>query len=139
MDRPYLDELLAAVCGHLEAHVIPAVKADAKLYFQTLVAANVLKIAERELALGWVQAGAEWARLNALLGTDEPLPADPSTVQPALAERNRALCEAIRAGAFDDEPAWTALFEHLLETARAALEIANPKFLAALAAEDEGI
>jgi len=50
-DRPDVSELIDAVRQHLEQQVIPAVKDDPKLYFQTLVAANVLKIAGRDLAL----------------------------------------------------------------------------------------
>ncbi len=127
-DRPTLHELLAAVRHHLESAVIPAAKAlNHKLYFQTLVAANVLKIAERELIFAEPHLHAEWGRLNLLLG-EQPLPTEPAARRAALAERNRDLCAQIRAGRHDDS---APLFRHLKACATEQLEVANPKWLAA--------
>ena len=56
IDRPTLAELIDAARMHMETNVIPAVREDRKLYFRTLVAINVLKIAERELELAFVRA-----------------------------------------------------------------------------------
>lgn len=127
-DRPTLHELLAAVRHHLESAVIPAAKAlNHKLYFQTLVAANVLKIAERELIFAEPHLHAEWGRLNLLLG-EQPLPTEPAARRAALAERNRDLCAQIRAGRYDDS---ALLFRHLKACATEQLEVANPKWLAA--------
>jgi hypothetical protein len=134
-DRPTLNELIEAARGHLEAHVIPAIKGDPKLYFQTLVAINVLRIAERELALGWDHLLAEWERLDVLTRDDQPNPTDMDSAVAGLAARNADLCAAIRAGAYDDSTRKSALFTHLVANATAALEVANPKFLAALASE----
>ncbi len=136
-DRPTLLELIEAVQIHLETQVIPAVKAEPKLYYQTLVAINVLKIAGRELKYGYEQTRAEWARLNALTGVALPLPPDPAAASAALAEREAWLYDAIRAGAFDEADRRSALLAHLLARAAGALEIANPRFLATLAEEDE--
>src|SRR5690242_14430603 len=47
-DRPTAAELVFAVREHLEGELIPTL-ADPRLRFQTLVAANVLRIVEREL------------------------------------------------------------------------------------------
>lgn len=133
-DRPTISELLIAARQHFEAQVIPLTKqTNAKLYFQTLVAVNVLRIVERELALGAGHARAEWQRLNALLG-EQPAPASDTALYQALAERNAALCADIRAGAHDD--ASPALFAHLKACASEQLAIANPKYLATLAHED---
>lgn len=136
-DRPTLSELIEAVQLHLETQVIPAIKAEPKLYYQTLVAINVLKIAGRELRHGYEQVRAEWMRLNALTGVELPLPPDPVAAGAALAERDAWLCDAIRAGAFDEADRRAALLAHLLARAAGALEIANPRFLAILAEEDE--
>ena len=131
-DRPNLSELIEAARLHMETAVIPAVKADRKLYFQTLVAINVLKIAERELLLGDAHAQAEWESLNTLEGVDTPIPNRLSDIKDALSERNAALSAAIRTGAYDD----TVLLHHLKMTTTNQLEVANPKYLEKLAYED---
>lgn len=132
-DRPTAAELIEAARMHLEEQVIPVAKAaNHKLYFQTLVAINVMRIVERELALSSGHLRAEWSRLNMLLG-DQPLPPDSEALQTGIAERSAQLCAAIRAGEYDDN---RALFSHLKATTIEQLEVANPKFLAALAAED---
>jgi hypothetical protein len=126
-DRPYLHELIAAARQHLEDQVIPVTRGiNHRLYFQTLVAANVLRIAERELALGSGHFHAQWTRLNLLMGEEAP-PADPAERAQALAQRNARLCAAIRAGEYDDNP---ALFSHLKACATEQLEVANPRWLA---------
>jgi hypothetical protein len=140
-DRPDVEQLLAAVRAHLEEAVIPAVKGDGKLYFQTLVAANVLRVAERELALRDDHAAAEWLRLDGLdslilARTIQPQPTNPSDAQHRLRLRNARLCEDIRNGRLDAPRGRTALLEHLLANARAQLQVANPKFLETLAQED---
>jgi hypothetical protein len=137
-DRPNQNELLSAAIAHFETHVIPAIKADQRLYFQTLVAINVLKVAERELALGQTHFAAEWASLNKLEGEDAQLPSDLASAQAALEKRLSALCARVRAGDYDADPARTALYDHLVNSVRRSLEVANPKFLQALAMEDEG-
>lgn len=127
-DRPSLPELIAAARQHLESAVIPFTKTiHHKLYFQTLVAVNVLRVAERELALAGGHFQAEWSRLNMLLG-DEVAPCDPLERAHALRRRNAALCAAIRSGQYDDS---AALFSHLKACATEQLEVANPKWLAA--------
>ncbi|MDL1885067.1 hypothetical protein FBR01_15630, partial [Anaerolineae bacterium CFX8] len=50
-DRPTLSELLDAVRAHLEENIIPLLKDDRKLYYQTLVAVNALRIDGRELPM----------------------------------------------------------------------------------------
>jgi hypothetical protein len=134
-DRPNMLELVAAVQQHLENHVLPVAKAaNYRLYFQTLVAVNVLRIIEREIELGETHAQAEWARLNMLLG-GEPLPPTLHELQAALQTRNTALCAAIRAGQYDEH---LALFEHLKATTLEQLAVANPKYLSQLQAEETG-
>ena len=132
-DRPTAAELIEAARQHLEMNVIPAVKdINHKLYFQTLVAVNVLRIVEREMTLSTTHERAEWERLVSLLG-DRSQPDSREAWDAGLAQRNAALCLAIRAGHHDTDE---ALFEHLMASTREQLEVANPKYLQILAAED---
>lgn len=132
-DRPTASELIEAARQHLEMNVIPAVKdINHKLYFQTLVAINVLRIVEREMALSTTHERANWERLDALLGPKKQ-PDSREGWEAALSHRNAALCAAIRDGHYDDDE---ALFAHLMASTREQLEVANPKYLQALAAEE---
>lgn len=137
-DRPTINELIDAARMHLETAIIPAVRADRKLYFQTLVAINVLKIAGRELALAPQYAEAEWAGLNRLENRDAPAPANLADLQAAIHERNKLLCAAIRAGDYDGEARQSPLLAHVIATTTAQLEVANPRLLQTMAAEDAG-
>lgn len=136
-DRPTLEELIDAARLHIETHLIALTKGDARLYFQTLVAMNTLKVAERELKLGWGHMRAAWARLNRLEKIELALPHDPHAAHIAFKRRNRELCADVRAGVYDYDPRRSALFAHLLASTREQLEVANPRFLEALALEDE--
>ncbi len=137
-DQPVLIELLDAVRAHLETEIAPLLKdgEQRKRYYQTLVAVNVLRIAGRELTMSAEHLLAEWARLNYIQQLDTPLPADPPAARAELAERNRKLCMQINEGDFDRMPQKAALFEHLLATTIEQLQVANPRFLQALALED---
>ncbi len=134
-DHPTLEQLIDAARAHFEANVIPAVRADRKLYFQTLVAINVLRIAERELEHGADHAAAEWQRLNTLENVDSPLPPRLDALKTALAERNQTLARGIRYGDYDDEDSRAALFEHLQMSVMEQLQVANPRFLGRLLLE----
>src|SRR5262245_4376102 len=136
-DKPSVNELLEAAYQHLETQVAPVLHDDRKLYYQTLVAINVLKIIQRELQHGNEHLKEEWTRLNFVQNLTTPYPDDADEVLPALSERNRKLCEEIDAGRYDYMPARAALFEHLLVTTRKQLEVANPRYLEALAEEDK--
>lgn len=136
-DRPTTAELLDAVRKYLDEHIIPVVKNDRKLNYQTHIAINVLRIVEREMAAGAGQLREEWLRLNHVQGTTKAPPDNPAEIVPALSERNRKLCEEITAGRYDYMPQRAALFEHLQATVRTQLEVANPDFLEALAKEDQ--
>lgn len=122
LDRPTAEELLDAVRMHLESHIIPVIKSDRKLYFQTLVAINILRIIEREMGKPGYQKE-EWVRLMSLLGDDAPVPED---LTGALMTQNSILADAIRAGDYDSSQ---TLFDHLMTNTITQLEIANPLFL----------
>jgi hypothetical protein len=136
-DRPAIEQMLDALRGYLQHEVIPVVQADARQYDHALLAINVLGIVQRELQLNQEHLKAEWERLNFVQNVSTPFPADVVGAHSALAERNRKLCEEISAGRYDYAPQRSALFEHLLITTRAQLEVANPTFLQSLAAEGE--
>jgi hypothetical protein len=126
-DHPTAAELIAAARMHLEQQVIPAL-AEPRLRFQTLVAANVLAIVERELALGEEHLAAAWRRLAELEGSvpEEPAGAE---LRAAVAEGTRRLCERIRAGDYDAGPQRGALLAHLRRTVEEQLVVANPRYL----------
>lgn len=133
-DRPTQSELIDAARMHLETGIIPAVKGDAKLYFQTLIAINILKIAARQTVYEWSNLCAGWDGLNTLEGVDISLPCDAREASAAMDQRQAILCAAIRAGSYDDRT--DALIPYLMLVTRAQLEVANPKFLETIDAED---
>jgi hypothetical protein len=126
-DKPSLNELLVAVQVHLEENVVPAVKENRKLYFQTLVAINLLKVSQRELDLAPGHLQAEWQRITALLGINAAFPDDLEAARTQLTAYNATLIDKIRGGEFDDNA--QDLIRHLKATTIEQLETANPKFL----------
>ncbi len=133
LDRPTAEELLDAVRMHIQTHIIPIIKQDRKLYFQTLVAINVLRIVERELNFncsGYITS--EWERVNTILGTNDPLPESNYQLMKQLKTKNDDLAQGIRSGDFELSE---ALLDHLLETTTDQLNISNPDFLYKLLGE----
>lgn len=134
-DRPDLAGLLDAARMHLEANVLPVIRSDPKLYFQTLVALNVLGIAQRELAHGADMRRAEWAAFVALTGIEFPVPASDRAMDRMLADSRAALCSAIRQGEYD-RPADSSRLMLYLETVVAdQLAVNNPAMAERLARE----
>ncbi|MGB7339406.1 MAG: DUF6285 domain-containing protein [Phototrophicaceae bacterium] len=134
-DRPTLTELLSASIQHFEEKVKPVTKTiNAQLYFQTLVAINVLRIAKQEYAMRPYHLRAEWTRLNMVIGKDlKPIDND-DDLEVAIQAANIKLCERIRQGEFDDD---YALFQHLIARTTEQLDVANPKFLQAIRLEEK--
>jgi hypothetical protein len=108
-DRPTIDELVEAVREWLERDVITTT--EGRLRFHARVAANMLSMVERELAVGEVQAERHAERLAAL-GV-----ADDAELATAIGERR-----------FDDrgEELRTLLRESVVDK----LSVANPTYLA---------
>ena len=127
-DRPSAIELLDAARDFLESEVIPAL--EGRKQFHARVAANVLAIVGRELALESGHLEAEWRRLDELLG-EAPFPADRGALGKAIGARTEALCESIRRGEADAGERRRAVFDHVRRTVREKLAIANPKLLGA--------
>jgi Domain of unknown function (DUF6285) len=128
-DRPTAAQLVEAVHHLLEAEVVPALT-DARLRFQTLVAANVLSIVGRELATADADARLAWDQLAAVLGASEPQPLHAGDRSAALRQLNEELCRRIRAGDYDEPVRFLGLLNQLRPLIVRKLEIANPRFLA---------
>ncbi len=135
-DQPNARDLLHAVWKHLEENVMPALTHDRTLYFQTLIAANLVGVVERELQYGAIHLKAQWNRLNAMQDVDLPQPGEWEEATEALKIRNRELCYDIRAGRYDDQFFKEVLYEHLLASTMEQLQVANPAHLQRLAQED---
>lgn len=119
-------EQLVHARTQIKAALLPGI-ADPGLRFRTLVAANVLAIAERQLNLAPAQREAELQRLRILLADDEQLQ--------SLEAMGDRLWQRVAAGDYDQGAGRQALLEHLKQTAVDKLEIANPKLLDRLAEE----
>src|ERR1700722_628200 len=103
-DRPNAPELIAAARLFLETELLPALT-DPRLRFQTLVAAHVLGIAERELPVEEANLRWETAWLNHVLGETRAPANSLEDLRREVREGNRRLCASIREGKFDAEPA----------------------------------
>jgi uncharacterized protein DUF6285 len=109
-DAPSAAELVAAVREFLEREVTGALEGRAR--FHALVAVNVLGMVERELEQGPGQRADHAARLAAL-GFAGP-------------NGEGELAAAIRAGDLDGR--YAEVKAALLETVRAKLAVANPRY-----------
>jgi hypothetical protein len=126
-DRPNAVELLDAVRAFLEKELLPSLT-DARLRFQTLVAANVLAVAGRELTTREEHLAEEWSLMDAVLGKVEmPLPT--TELAQAIARRNDDLCQRIRAGKFDEAERARELSGMLHRVVVRKLEVANPRLV----------
>jgi hypothetical protein len=133
-DRPTAAELIAAARQYLEADLIPALT-DPRLRFQTLIAANVLLIVERELHVEEEHLLKEWQWLAELLKLNGPAPQRLNALSQRVREANEQLCRQIREGAFDEPSRFLVLAGQLRQLVERKLEVANPRFLASLQSE----
>jgi hypothetical protein len=114
--RPTAPELLEAVREFLERDVVGGDAPSAQVGFHARVAANVLAIVERELALGPELVAADRERLRALLDRDG-----------SLADLHTGLAEAIRNGTLDARRDDVVVV--VRESVRAKLLVTNPRYL----------
>jgi hypothetical protein len=149
IDRPTPMELVQAVRQYLETELLPALT-DPRQRFQTLVAAHVLGIVERELPREERLLAEEVRQLADMLqpsGRREveapdgqhasgPAGASTSTLWAAAVRANAELCEQIRAGRFDEPAAFRTLLQQLRPVVVRKLEIANPRHSGIRALED---
>jgi len=106
-DVPDLAGLVEAVREFLEGDVAAAT--TGRVHFHARVATNVLRIVERELAVGPAQAEAHAARLATLGFADDA-----------------ELCAAIRRGDLDDR--WAEVRAAVAAAVDDKLAVANPKY-----------
>jgi Domain of unknown function (DUF6285) len=127
-DRPTVLELLAAVRGFLEDDLGPVL--EGRRRFHALVAANVLRIAERELDGEEEQLGRQWERLAALFGVDAPEPPRAtSALRAAVRELETRLAERIRSGDADAGEFAERVRAHVRATVVEKLAVANPRLV----------
>jgi hypothetical protein len=109
-DAPTAAQLVEAVREFVEHNLgADGGAGDARLRFHARVAANALRIVERELALGPRQAAEHAERLLRLGAADDA-----------------ELARGIRAGRYDERV--DELLAELREAVRAKLEVANPTY-----------
>jgi hypothetical protein len=127
-DRPSRGELLKGIVRFLESDLVPVL--EEPLRFHTRVAANLLRIIERETVLEEKQLNREAEGLRRLLGQPEP-PGEVSLEQlrEEVERLNRELCRRIREGQADAGPWNREVWNQLRETGIAKLEIANPRMI----------
>ncbi len=128
-DRPTANELVDAVRLFLEKELLPGLT-DARLRFQTLVAANVLTIAGRELSGEEPLLREEWRLLSDLLSETNREPSGIGELRQSVKELNERLCVLIRQGEFDDTPRQRELAGVIRRLVLRKLEVANPRYLA---------
>jgi len=114
-DRPTARELLATLNEFFEEELLPSISGP--LQYRVRVAANLVRIIERELALGQLHDENEHASLRSLVDGDE---------HDDLSSINAQVSSAIAAGAFDGNP--EALWSALMDVARAKLAVVKPGY-----------
>jgi hypothetical protein len=128
-DRPSVHELLDVVQSFLDEEIVPATKG--RKQFLVRVAANCVRMVDRELTNEREQFDRTWAGLDGLFGP-ESAPVGRLQRAEAVTGRLGLLCERIQKGIFDEG---SEDYEKVLAFVRARvrdkLEVSNPKLLAA--------
>lgn len=117
--RPDGRELLIEARRTFKERLLPALPDD--LRYDALMVINALGVAAREWATDATETAALLESVNALLGDDGPAP--------SVAEAERRLARAIRAGHFDAHTHRETLLDALGALTRARLQVDNPKQL----------
>jgi hypothetical protein len=128
-DRPSAVELVNAVRQYLESELLPTLT-DPRLKFQTLIAANVLSIAEREWQTEDANLADEFVHYVWLLKQDHRL-YDLKDLRADVQALNKFLCEQIRNGDYDEPARFASLAKELRPFIERKLQVANPRYLAA--------
>lgn len=127
-DRPTATELLAAARHFLESELLPTLT-DARLRYQTLVAANVLAIASRELNREEAMLSEEEEQLGMVLGETIPRGGSLGEARQRVQRLNRTWCTRIRAGEYDEPARWRDMAALARQQVVRKLEVANPRQL----------
>jgi hypothetical protein len=126
-DRPTPGELVDAVRLFLEKELLPGLS-DARLRFQTLVAAHVMAIAAREMQHEEAPLREEHRLLAPLLGEGGETPAAIGALRQAVQEMNERLCTLIQQGNYDAPEQRQALAVVQRRLVLCKLEVANPRY-----------
>lgn len=126
-DRPSREELLKAITHFLEAELVPILAEP--LRFHTRVAANLLKIIEREIAQEEDHLLLEAQGLRKLMSCPSSGAKNIFALKQEIRDLNQALCLHIRSGEADRDPRRQKVLGHLKETLIRKLEIANPSMI----------
>lgn len=121
---PEASGLLAIARETFIAQLLPALPENVR--YTALMVANAMAIARRDIETGEASARAELRRLRVLFSEASSEP-DADQLRGTVADYNRRLVQAIRAGRYDSDNA--ALLEHLRRTIEEKLAISNPKAL----------
>jgi hypothetical protein len=127
-DHPTAKELIRGIYGFLETDVVPLLPEPQR--FHTRVAANLLKILERELELEAECLRNEADRLSRLLSRTPSSSCASEGLRPEILKLNQELCARIRAGEADVDPWRKEVMGHVRQTLIEELEIANPGMIA---------
>ena len=127
-DRPSTKELIRGIYNFLESDVVPALQEP--LRFHTRVAANLLKIIEREFDLEADHLSSEIKGLWKLLSKPPGSITSSEKMRAQILELNEELCERISAGEADNGPWANLVMDHVKKTLVQKLEIANPGMVA---------
>ena len=122
-DTPDKAALLGAVRRFLKADLVQAVS-DPAVRYRVLVAASLLGVVERELALGEGHYVAELDRLEALVGVEEIVPLRALQTDDA----RRAALGELYTRILSDDTDQGALFAHVKATLADKLAVVNPRF-----------
>jgi hypothetical protein len=131
-DRPTAVELVNAVRQYLESELLPTLT-DARLKFQTLIAANVLSIVERELRSEETDLADEFVFYMLLLKLDAKSVTS-TELRTQVLKTNELLCEHIRRGDYDEPARFASLAKELRHFVERKLQVANPRYLASFEA-----
>lgn len=127
-DHPSTKELIRGIYNFLESDVAPVLQEP--LRFHTRVAANLLKIIEREFDLEADHLSSEIKGLWKLLSKSPASITSSEKMRAQILELNEELCERIRAGEADNGPWANLIMNHVKKTLVQKLEIANPGMVA---------
>lgn len=126
-DRPNVKGLIRGIYTFLETNLVPVLQEP--LRFHTRVAANLLKIIERELEHEPMHLLKEAERLRKLL-SKAPSPVNsPEELRAEILRLNEELCARIRDGEADHDPWHRNIIDHMKQTLIEKLEIANPRMV----------
>lgn len=126
-DRPSAIELIRGIYNFLEKDLVPVLQEP--LRFHTRVAANLLKIIEREQELDIRNLLNEAERLSKLLSKLSPSASSPKGLKAEILKLNEELCARIRNGDADHDPWRREVMDHIKQTLIEKLEITNPRMI----------